>query len=197
CPFLVDDPDENLAGWVEQGLLQPGRALELGCGHGRNAVFLAAHGWDVDAVDLSAQALGWARERAAAAGVVVTSHHRSLFDLVVEPGAYDLVYDSGCLHHVAPHRRPQYLDLVRRALAPGGRFGLVCFGPDGGSGLTDAEVYQRRTLGGGLGFSDGQLRALCSDGFCVEELRPMDPSVPGRFGEGYLTVLLATRVTSG
>lgn len=62
CPFLVDLPDENLAGWVEQGVLAPGRALELGCGHGRNAVHLARHGWRVDAVDFSAAALDRARE---------------------------------------------------------------------------------------------------------------------------------------
>ncbi|QJY48579.1 class I SAM-dependent methyltransferase [Pseudonocardia broussonetiae] len=197
CPFLVDLPDENLAGWVEQGVLAPGRALELGCGHGRNAVHLARHGWRVDAVDFSATALDRARESAAAAGVDVTLHHGSVLDLRPDEGGYDLVYDSGCFHHVAPHRRPQFVDVVRRALAPGGRFGLVCFSPEGGSGLTDREVYERRTLGGGLGYSEDQLRALWSDGFVVDELRPLRAGVPGRFGEEFLNALLATRVTPG
>lgn len=197
CPFLVDLPDENLAGWVEQGVLAPGRALELGCGHGRNAVHLARHGWRVDAVDFSATALDRARESAAAAGVDVTLHHGSVLDLRPDEGGYDLVYDSGCFHHVAPHRRPQFVDVVRRALAPGGRFGLVCFSPEGGSGLTDREVYERRTLGGGLGYSEDRLRALWSDGFVVDELRPLRAGVPGRFGEEFLTALLATRVTPG
>lgn len=37
CPFFVDWPDENLAAWFAEGLLTPGRVLELGCGNGRNA----------------------------------------------------------------------------------------------------------------------------------------------------------------
>lgn len=193
CPFFVDVPDENLVDWCDSGLLTPGRALELGCGHGRNAVYLAGRGHTVDAVDFSPAALDWARERASAAGVDVTFHERSIFDLDPEPGSYDLVYDGGCFHHVAPHRRPQYVDLVRRALRPGGRFGLVCFRPDGGGGLTDREVYERRTLAGGLGYSEEQLRTLWGDGFAVDVLRPMRASTGETFGAGFLWVLLATR----
>jgi cyclopropane fatty-acyl-phospholipid synthase-like methyltransferase len=192
-PFLVDHPDENLAEWVDDGRLQPGRVLELGPGNGRNAVFLAQRGWAVDAVDFSAEAVGWTARRAAAAGVAVAVQHRSILDLAPEPGAYDLVYDAGCLHHIAPHRRPDYLDLVRTAVAPGGAFGLVCFRPEGGSGRTDRDVYEHRSLGGGLGYSEEQLRMLLADGFVVDELRQMRTGVPERFGEEFLWALLATR----
>ncbi len=82
---------------------------------------------------------------------------------------------------------------MRRALRPGGRFGLVCFRPEGGGGLTDREVYERRTLGGGLGYSDEQLLALWGEGFTVEVLRPMVASTDWTFGEDFLSVLLATR----
>jgi SAM-dependent methyltransferase len=71
CPFFVEWPDENLVTWVRDGLLAPGRVLELGCGNGRNAVYLAGLGCRVDAVDFSARALEWARERAEAASVAV------------------------------------------------------------------------------------------------------------------------------
>ncbi|CAL9550243.1 hypothetical protein SUDANB70_04450 [Streptomyces sp. enrichment culture] len=67
-PFFAAKPDAHLVSCVERGLLTGGRALELGCGPGRNALYLAAHGYDVDAVDLSPAALAWARERAAEAG---------------------------------------------------------------------------------------------------------------------------------
>ena len=60
CPFLVDWPDESLAEWFGAGLLTPGRVLELGCGNGRNATYLAGLGCRVDAVDFSAQAADWA-----------------------------------------------------------------------------------------------------------------------------------------
>jgi cyclopropane fatty-acyl-phospholipid synthase-like methyltransferase len=118
--------------------------------NGRNATYLASLGCRVDAVDSSAQAIAWARDRASKAGVTVTFSGRSIFEIDDEIDAvYDLVYDSGCFHHLAPHRREDYLNLVDRALKPGGSFGLVCFRPEGGSGLTDLQVYQRASLGDG------------------------------------------------
>ncbi|HET6704688.1 class I SAM-dependent methyltransferase [Amycolatopsis sp.] len=56
-PFFVSNPDENLDGWLRDGPLRGGRALELGCGPGRNALRLAAAGYEVDAVDLSPTAI--------------------------------------------------------------------------------------------------------------------------------------------
>ena len=80
CPFFVEWPDENLAGWFDGGLLAPGRVLELGCGPGRNAIYLARLGCSVDAVDFSARAIGWAQERAATAGAPVDFQCCSVFD---------------------------------------------------------------------------------------------------------------------
>ena len=195
CPFFVKSPDESLAQWVEEGLIRPGRALDLGCGHGRNAVFLARQGFTVEGVDLSQTALDWASQRAAEAGVAVTLARRNVFDLALDAGSYDLVYDSGCFHHIAPHRRESYVDLVVGALEPGGWFGLTCFRPEGGSGYSDEEVYQRRSMGGGLGYSEERLREIWSRGLEVRVIRQMAKSgaESGRFGEDFLWVLLARK----
>lgn len=193
-PFFANWPDENLAEWLDDGHIPGGRALELGCGNGRNAVYLARRGWQVDAIDFSDEAIAWARERADAAGQHVSFQHCSIFDAQITAGGYDLVYDTGCFHHLAPHRRQDYLDLVRMALAPGGRFGLVCFRPDGGSGLTDLDVYRDRTLGGGLGYTAGQLRRLWDrPPFSVRVLRPMTPADGPCFGADFLWALLAVK----
>ena len=160
CPFFVEWPDESLVEWFDGGLLTPGHVLELGCGHGRNAAFLAGLGCTVDAVDFSAKAIEWAVERANAAGVPVNYQCCSIFDTTFTEGSYDLVYDSGCFHHLPPHRRKDYAELVRRALKPGGSYGLVCFRPEGGSGYTDRQVPEHRSLGGGLGYSEDRLHAL-------------------------------------
>jgi SAM-dependent methyltransferase len=196
CPFLVDWPDENLVEWFDQGRLQPGRVLELGCGHGRNAAFLAGRGCRVDAVDFSAEAIGWAEERTRATGVQVDFQCCDIFDATIADGSYDLVYDSGCFHHLAPHRRQDYVDLVSRALAPGGRFALVCFRPEGGSVYTDQQVYENRSLGGGLGYSEDRLRQLWDDEpYSIDVLRPMtnqDGQGPV-FGADFLWALLATK----
>ena len=196
CPFLVDSPDENLIAWFGEGLLAPGRVLELGCGNGRNAVHLASLGCTVDAVDFSRQAIEWAQERARSAGAAVTFQCCSIFHAVFAAGSYDLVYDSGCFHHLPPHRRRDYVGLVRRALKPDGSYGLVCFRPEGGSGYTDQQVYERASLGGGLGYSEDRLRALWDTApFRLRELRQMrntDAQGPC-FGEDFLWVLLAAK----
>jgi 2-polyprenyl-3-methyl-5-hydroxy-6-metoxy-1,4-benzoquinol methylase len=87
CPFFVDHPDENLAQWIDDGLIAPGRAIDLGCGHGRNAVYLAQRGFSVQAVDYSESAVAWATERVAAAGVAVEITQQSVLDLALPPRA--------------------------------------------------------------------------------------------------------------
>ena len=195
CPFFVNAPDESLAGWVEDSLIRPGRAIDLGCGAARNAVFLARRGFSVEGVDYSQTAINWARERVKEAGADVVLRCQSVFDLDLTPGSYELVYDSGCFHHIAPHRRQRYVELVANALKPRGWFGLTCFRPNGGSGYTDQQVYERRTLGGGLGYSEERLREIWSGHLQVRVVRQMNkPSVEsGLFGEDFLSVLLAQK----
>jgi SAM-dependent methyltransferase len=194
-PFFVEVPDESLAQWVGDGTIQPGRALDLGCGHGRNAIFLARHGFSAEGVEQSKAALDWARDSAAAAGVSVSLTQQSVFDVHLDAGAYDLVYDGGCFHHIAPHRRDSYVDLVVRALKPGGWFAMSCFRPEGGSGYSDEEVYQKGSIGGGLGYTEAQLREIWSRGLQVQVVRQMRELPPGGalFGKDFLWVLLARK----
>lgn len=72
----------------------------------------------------------------------------------------------------------------------------VCFRPEGGSGYTDRQVYERASLGGGLGYPEHHLRALWDRSpFSVRVLRQMtktDGQGP-YFGEDFLWALLATK----
>jgi SAM-dependent methyltransferase len=195
CPFFVPHPDESLAQFIEEGLIHPGRAIDVGCGNGRNSIFLARHGFSVEAVDLSETAIEWARERAAQAGVVVSLTQASVFDLGLQAAEYDLVYDSGCFHHIPPHRRAQYVELIVGAIRPGGWLCLTCFRPEGGSGYSDAEVYERRSLGGGLGYTEERLREVWSKGLRIHRLRQMNARDASSelFGESFLWALLAQK----
>jgi SAM-dependent methyltransferase len=188
CPFFTDWPDETLVDDFQSGALLPGRVLELGCGNGRNAIYLASRGCSVDAVDFSEAALTWARERTEAARQRVNYIQRSIFELDVAPGIYDIVYDSGCFHHVPPHRRGSYLELVSTTLKPGGVLNLTCFCPEAGSGLTDMQVYEQRTLGGGLGYSERGLRDIFGCRFHFAEIRRMSNMQPEDklFGKDFL-----------
>jgi SAM-dependent methyltransferase len=211
CPFFIPWPDENLVEWFDEGLLAPGRVLELGCGNGRNATYLAGLGCRVDAVDFSASAIEWAKDQARSSGAEVAFQCCSIFDAKITASGYDLVYDSGCFHHLPPHRRQDYVQLVHTALRPGGCYGLVCFQPEAGSGYTDKQVYERASLGGGLGYSQDRLRALWERApFSIRVIRqmkktggpgPANQRPPGGeraehgpcFGEDFLWVLLARK----
>ena len=188
CPFFVEWPDETLVDDFQNGLMLPGRVLELGCGNGRNAIYLTSQGFSVDAVDFSEAALIWARERAEAAGQRVNFIQTSIFELDVASGTYDIVYDSGCFHHTPPHRRASYLELVSTVLKPGGVFNLICFSPEAGSGLTDMQVYEQRTLGGGLGYSEQGLRDIFGARFHFTDIRRMRNMRPEDklFGKDFL-----------
>jgi cyclopropane fatty-acyl-phospholipid synthase-like methyltransferase len=62
-PFFVNSPDENLVKYFEEKKIKAGKVLELGCGPGRNAIYLSEIGCTVDAVDISQEALDWGAER--------------------------------------------------------------------------------------------------------------------------------------
>ncbi|MEV5378349.1 class I SAM-dependent methyltransferase [Streptomyces nondiastaticus] len=201
-PFFAAKPDENLAAYLDQGLIAPGRALDLGCGPGRNALYLASHGFEVDAVDLSPVAVAWAEDRAREAGVDVRFLCGDAFALAATDlsGPYDLVVDSGCLHHLPPHRRVSYLDLLDRLLTPGGHLALTCFaaGEKGaGSELPDADLYRERTLQGGLAYTPESLRWIFSD-LTEIELRRMreEPPESALFGVTFLCTALFRRNTA-
>ena len=108
---------------AETDSLRAGRALDLACGEGRNAVWLAERGWRTLGVDFSDVAIGKARELAAARGVECEWLVAELTGYEPEPDAFDLVI-LFYLQVSALERTP----IVRRAaaaVAPGGTFLLV------------------------------------------------------------------------
>jgi SAM-dependent methyltransferase len=109
--------------------LPPRRALDLGCGGGTEAIYLARHGWDVTGVDLMPRALAIARRRAARAGVsprFLVGDTTRLRESGV--GAdYDLLVDYGCYHTLPADRRDAYADGVSEAAAPGATYLLLGF----------------------------------------------------------------------
>ncbi len=113
---------EHLAG------LPPGRVLDLACGQGRNAVWLALQGHAVTAVDLSDVAIGQAVERADAAGVEIQFVVADVMDWDPDPAAFDVVLLSYLQleegRRVVAHRK------AAEAVAPGGTVFLIAHHPD-------------------------------------------------------------------
>ena len=76
---------------AEVAALAPGRVLDVGCGEGADAVWLAERGWDVTALEVSGVALERAARHAQDAGVTVTWVHAGLAEAALPPASFDLV----------------------------------------------------------------------------------------------------------
>src|SRR3954470_20139349 len=119
-PWETGQPSSELQRVVAEVPIKPCRALELGCGTGASAVWLAQQGFDVTALDLSTSAIERARRRAAEAGANV----RFLTADVLQPppelaGPFDFVFDRGCYHVVRREDVKAYLETLRRLTRPG------------------------------------------------------------------------------
>ncbi len=108
--------------------LPPGRALDLGCGEGADAVWLAERGWNVVAVDVSETALGRGREAASSRGV---SDRIEFIQLDLSDGFPDGTFDlvsSQFLHSTIRLDRTTILAKAARAIRPGGLLVIVDHG---------------------------------------------------------------------
>lgn len=112
---------------AEAADLPPGTALDIGCGEGADAVWLAARGWRVTAVDFAATALQRAAAHATAAGEDVAARiewvRADVTRWVPEPGAFDLV--SAQFMHLLPDARRALFARLADAVRPGGQLLLV------------------------------------------------------------------------
>ena len=114
-------PNRFLVAEVEG--LPPGRALDLACGEGQNAIWLATRGWSVTGVDYSEVAIAKARDRAARDGVEVDFVQADLVEYAPDPGTFDLV--TLLYLHIPSTERKGVHAKAGAALAPGGTLVLV------------------------------------------------------------------------
>ncbi len=107
------------------GPLKAGRALDLGCGHGDDALWLARRGWEVTGADVSETALGRARAKAEIDGLADrTRFERHDLPETFPAGQYDLV-TALYLHSTDDFRRTDVLRRAAQAVAPGGLLLIV------------------------------------------------------------------------
>lgn len=110
----------------ELAAMAPGRAVDLGAGEGRNAIWLAERGWRVTAVDFSAAGLGRAARLAAERGVTVDWLRSDLLAWQPAPDGYDLVLIAYV--HLPPENLTRVFRAAAGAVAPGGT--LLVIGHD-------------------------------------------------------------------
>jgi SAM-dependent methyltransferase len=120
-------PRSELVDLVEGRRISPCHAIDLGCGTGANAVFLAQRGFDVTGVDFAPAALDKARAKARAAGVRVNFIIDDLTRLRQVKATFDFLVDYGALDDLNDHDRALYVRSVVPLANIGSRFLLWCF----------------------------------------------------------------------
>jgi SAM-dependent methyltransferase len=112
----LSEPSPELVAALGDGWLGPsGRALDVGCGLGVEAGYLAGAGWQVAGVDLSQVALA----QAAGGGDGAMFMRADVRQLPFHQSCFDAALDRGCFHYLDPRDRPRYADELRRVLRPG------------------------------------------------------------------------------
>jgi SAM-dependent methyltransferase len=118
-PWNTEKPSSELVRAVESGEVPRGSALELGCGVGTNALYLAEQGFDVVAVDLSPTAISTAKDRAERSRLRVDFRVASLTDDPNLGGPYDFLFDRQVYHVIRKIDLDAYLRLLQSVSRPG------------------------------------------------------------------------------
>lgn len=150
-PWDTGDVSRELSAVVEGADAVPaGRALDIGCSTGTQALYLARHGWRVAAIDVVERALVRARSRAQVAGVTtvewINADIAELGGLGLEPG-FTLVFDRGCFHGLNDGQRAAYAAGATALAAPGATLLMMAFGPSrmlaAPPGVDETEIVAR------------------------------------------------------
>jgi len=126
-PWETGQPSAELRRVVAEEKIEPCRVIELGCGTGINAVWLAQQGFEVTAVDFSQLAIEKARQRAAEAGVTARFVVDDVLNLAEEYDPFTFFFDRGCYHAVRRVDVQAYVRTLQRVTAPGS-LGLILTG---------------------------------------------------------------------
>ena len=179
-PWNSETPPEALVELVESGRVKPCKTIDLGCGAGNYAVYLAGRGFEVIGIDNSPTAIRIAREHANKKGVKATFLVADVVgDLDELKETFDFAYDWELLHHIFPEKRKKYVENVKRILNPGGKYFSVCFS-EKDSQFGGAGKYRKTPLGTVLYFSSiDELRDLFEPYFTIEELKVI--AISGKF----------------
>jgi methyl halide transferase len=119
-PWDIGKPSGELQRILLERDISPCRALELGCGSGADAVFLAQLEFDVTAIDISPLAIERARAKATQAGVTVAFFAADLLEQPDVGPPFEFVFDRGVYHALRRNALQGYLDTLARVTAPGG-----------------------------------------------------------------------------
>jgi 2-polyprenyl-3-methyl-5-hydroxy-6-metoxy-1,4-benzoquinol methylase len=126
-PWHAERPDEELIDVIENKKIKPDSVLDVGCGAGTDALYLASKGCKVTAIDISHEAIKIARERAGKAGVEIDFIAGNFVDVEFHNESFDFINDRGFFHHIDPRKREKVAVKINDLLKSNGYYYLRCW----------------------------------------------------------------------
>jgi 2-polyprenyl-3-methyl-5-hydroxy-6-metoxy-1,4-benzoquinol methylase len=126
-PWHSDEPDQEIIDLIENKKIKPNLVLDIGCGAGTDAIYLASKGCKVTAIDVSHEAIRIAREMAEKAGVEINFIAGNFLDVEFDNESFDFINDRGFFHHIDPSDREKVAIKIDNVLKSNGYYYLRCW----------------------------------------------------------------------
>ena len=191
-PWNIKEPPQQLVDLVESGTLSPGPAIDLGCGIGNYAIWLAKKGFQVTGIDLSQKAIEFASKNAQDQNVDCIFKVGDLTDDQFNSSSqFQFAYDWEVLHHIFPEQRLRYFANVAGLLKTDGLYFSACFSeedPDfGGTGK-----FRKTPIDTTLYFSsEEEIKQNLEPFFEIKELHTSQ--IEGKYGPHKVIIFLAVK----
>ncbi len=120
-----------------------GKALDLGCGTGTNAITIARHGWSVTGIDFMPKAIRQARRKTQQAGLQIDYQVGDVTQFNPMNGPFDLILDIGCFHNLTAQAKTVYQSKLSQWLTPGATlllYGFLSSDSEVGFGISSGDM---------------------------------------------------------
>ena len=125
-PWDIGRPQPAVVGLADAGVVH-GEVLDAGCGTGENALFLASRGLAITGIDAAPTAIARARRKALERSLTARFEVADALDLAAMDRTFDTIVDCGLFHTFGDDERLRYVQSLRTALRPNGRYAMLCF----------------------------------------------------------------------
>jgi SAM-dependent methyltransferase len=177
-PWDIGRPQPAIVRLADEGLIA-GDVIDLGCGTGENALFLASRGIIVVGVDAAPTAIARADEKARLRGSVATFLVADALALETLERTFDVAIDCGLFHTFSDADRVRFERSLQRTLRPGARYVLLCFSENQPGDFGPRRVTQ------------AEIRATFATGWMVDSIiaERFAARLPGGEAEAWLALL--------
>ena len=157
APWDIGRPQDEIVRLAEEGQIA-GPVLDVGCGTGENALYLASRGHEAWGIDYEEIAIERARKKSQDRGIAVEFITMSALEMETLGRTFDTVIDSGLYHSFSDEEKPTFVTSLASILKPGGRYFVLCF----------SELETRE--GGPKRVTQDEIRQMFSDGWRVDSI---------------------------